>query len=170
MTRPLAGVKVVELAEGIAGPYAAKLLADFGADVVKVEPPGGDRTRHLGPFPGDGADPEQSALFLHLNTNKRSIVATPDDEMIDALIAAADIVIQSEPVPDPNLNSIPSVLARSRIEPMVSLTELMKQAETCGCSSTPQLNQTGELNETIWCRSRWVSSASKAAASSSDAK
>src|SRR5215470_2822656 len=54
------------------------------------------------------------------------------------------------PVPDPHLNSIPSVLARSRIDPMVSSTELMKHAEHCGLTSTPQLNHTGELNATIW--------------------
>lgn len=101
MTQPLSGVRVVELAEGIAGPYAAKLLADFGAEVIKVEPPGGDRSRRLGPFGAGGPDPEQSALFLHLNTNKRSIVAEPSDGVIDDLIATADVVIQSDPVPDP---------------------------------------------------------------------
>jgi hypothetical protein len=50
------------------------------------------------------------------------------------------------PVPDPNLNNIPSVLASVRIESMVSCTELMKQAEHCGAFSKPQLNQTGLLN------------------------
>ncbi|MCP3989944.1 MAG: CoA transferase, partial [Actinomycetia bacterium] len=75
MNQPLAGVRVLELAEGIAGPYAGKLLADYGADVIKVEPPDGDRRRRLGPFPSEESDPEQSALFLHLTTHKRSIVA-----------------------------------------------------------------------------------------------
>jgi hypothetical protein len=51
-----------------------------------------------------------------------------------------------DPVPDPNLNSIPSVLARPRIDSMVSCTELMKQAEHCGAFSKPQLNHTGLLN------------------------
>ncbi len=50
-----------------------------------------------------------------------------------------------EPVPDPNLNSMPSVLARPRIDSIVSCTELMKQAEHCGAFSNPQLNQTGLL-------------------------
>src|SRR5688572_17850147 len=54
-----------------------------------------------------------------------------------------------DPVPDPNLNNIPSVLARPRIESMVSLTELMKHAEHCGRGSIPTLNQTGELNDAI---------------------
>jgi hypothetical protein len=80
------------------------------------------------------------------------------------------IVDRFEPVPEPNLNSMPSVLASSRIDCIVSSTELMKQAETWGCSSMPQLNQTGELNETIWRTSKWVSSASNASASLSLAK
>src|SRR5213594_4686166 len=54
------------------------------------------------------------------------------------------------PVPEPHLKSIPSVLASSRIELIVSSTELMKQAEHCGFSSIPQLNHTGELNAIIW--------------------
>lgn len=99
--QPLHGVRVVELADGIAGPYAGKLLADYGADVVKVEGSTGDRARTLGPFPTDEVDPEQSALFLHLNTNKRSVVADPGDPRIDRLVAQADVVIQSTPMPDP---------------------------------------------------------------------
>ena len=101
MTQPLAGIRVVEFAEGIAGPYAGKLFADYGADVIKVEPPEGDYSRRLGPFPASGPDPEQSALFLHLNTNKRSVRAEPNEPVLFPLMAAADVVIQSEPVPDP---------------------------------------------------------------------
>ena len=55
-----------------------------------------------------------------------------------------------DPVPDPYLKSMPSVLARPRIESMVSWTELMKHAEHCGFSSMPTLNQTGELKAAIW--------------------
>src|SRR6266850_7645910 len=55
-----------------------------------------------------------------------------------------------EPVPEPYLNSIPSVFARVRIESMVSSTELLKQAEHCGFGSIPTLNQTGELNDIFW--------------------
>ncbi len=98
---PLAGLRVVELAEGIAGPYAGKLLADYGADVVKVESEDGDRSRRVGPFPDAVADPdapigddlEQSATFLHLNTNKRSVVA--DGALRDELFGWADIIISS---------------------------------------------------------------------------
>ncbi len=99
---PLDGLRVVELAEGIAGPYAGKLLADYGADVVKVEPTDGDRSRRVGPFP-DGQDgPDQSALFLHLNTNKRSVVAPADGALVRDLIGRADLVIQSRPEPEPS--------------------------------------------------------------------
>src|SRR5262245_35260452 len=55
-----------------------------------------------------------------------------------------------EPVPDPNLNSIPSVFARPRIDSIVSCTELMKHAEHCGAFSKPTLNHTGELNAAFW--------------------
>ena len=89
----------MELASDIAGPFAGKLLADFGADVVKVEPPEGDPARGHGPFPNDVVDREQSALFLHLNGNKRGIVADltrPDDrELVAALATECDVVIES---------------------------------------------------------------------------
>ncbi len=75
-----------------------------------------------------------------------------------------------EPVPEPYLKSIPSVFASSRIDCIVSCTELMKQADPCGCGSIPTLNQTGLLNDTFWWRSRCVSSASNTSASSADAK
>src|SRR3954471_2795028 len=70
--RPLVGVRVLELAEGIAGPYGGKLLADLGADVVKAEPPTGDVSRRRGPFRDPAApDPEASGFYLYLNAGKR---------------------------------------------------------------------------------------------------
>src|SRR6266571_331243 len=75
-----------------------------------------------------------------------------------------------EPVPEPYLNSIPSVLARERMESIVSSTELMKHAEHCGFGSIPTLNHTGELNAIFWWTRRWVSSAWKARRSSWVAK
>ncbi len=72
----LRGLRVVDLTQYVAGPYCTKLLADYGADVVKVERPGaGDVARRVGPFPNDEPDPERSALFLNLNTSKRSVAA-----------------------------------------------------------------------------------------------
>ena len=92
---PFDGVRVVEVATGVAGPYVGKLLGDYGADVIKIEPPGGDPARLNGPFVRDVADPEQSGLFLHLNTNKRSIVAEPHSELVAGLAAQADVIIES---------------------------------------------------------------------------
>src|SRR5689334_6452735 len=74
------------------------------------------------------------------------------------------------PVPDPNLKSMPSVLARPRIDSMVSSTELMKQAEHCGAFSKPQLNQTGLLNAACWCTSRCFKSSLNADSAEADAK
>ena len=72
--QPLSGLKVLDFTWHLAGPYGSKLLADYGADVVKVERPGGgDPARRYGPFPGDQPHLERSGLFLHVNTNKRSI-------------------------------------------------------------------------------------------------
>src|SRR6185503_1498496 len=74
------------------------------------------------------------------------------------------------PVPEPNLNSIPSVLARPRIESIVSFTELMKHADACGCFSIPTLNQTGLLKAAFCCTSRCVSSSEKLCRSSAVTK
>src|SRR5229473_5137440 len=74
------------------------------------------------------------------------------------------------PVPDPNLKSMPSVRASVRIESIVSSTELMKQAEHCGCVSNPQLNQTGLLNAAFWYTRMCFRSSLKACRSPSLAK
>jgi crotonobetainyl-CoA:carnitine CoA-transferase CaiB-like acyl-CoA transferase len=68
----LGGLRVLELASMVAGPYCTKIMGDLGAEVIKVEPPGGDAARWVGPFAGGRPDPELGVLFLHLNTSKRS--------------------------------------------------------------------------------------------------
>ena len=71
---PLQGVRVIEVAEGVAGPFCGRMLAAFGADVIKVEPaPSGDRTRALGPRLPGVKESEASTLFLYLNMGKRSV-------------------------------------------------------------------------------------------------
>lgn len=90
MAGALQGLRVLELAEGVSGPYCGKLLAGLGAEVIKLEPPQGDSSRREGPFPGDIPDPEKSGLFLHLNTGKRGIAAPAD---LDSLLREADVVI-----------------------------------------------------------------------------
>ena len=74
MSGPLQNIRVLDLTEDIVGPYATKLLADYGADVVKVEKPAGDRARQLGPFKGGDRHPDKSGTFFYFNTNKRSVV------------------------------------------------------------------------------------------------
>jgi len=93
-------VRVLDLSRWVAGDYCAKLLGDLGADVIKIEKPGeGALTRHQGPFPGDIPDPERSALFLHLNTNKRSVTLNLDSDsgrqiLLD-LARTADVVVEA---------------------------------------------------------------------------
>ena len=90
-------LRVIELAEGVAGPYCAKLFADLGADVIKVEPPGGDRARRAGPFKDGQPNPEGSGLFLYLNTNKRGVTAdiatTEGREAVLGLLEGADVLV-----------------------------------------------------------------------------
>jgi CoA:oxalate CoA-transferase len=72
--RAFTGLRVLDCTEGIGGPYCTKLLADFGAEVIKVEKPEiGDPVRGMGPFLDDDPHPEKSATFFYLNTNKKSI-------------------------------------------------------------------------------------------------
>ncbi len=96
----LSGVKVVELASRISGPYCGKILAQMGAEVIKVEPPEGDESRRLGPFPNHTPDPEKSALFLWLNANKYGVTLeatrSRDRSRLADLIQNADILIESE--------------------------------------------------------------------------
>jgi succinate--hydroxymethylglutarate CoA-transferase len=99
--RPLEGVRVVELAHVAAGPFAGMLLADLGADVVKVEPPTGDQMRGWPPFATDPEDPAQrfSHNFASVNRNKRSVVADlkdPEDlARVQGLVAVADVVVEN---------------------------------------------------------------------------
>ncbi|MBT4522617.1 MAG: CoA transferase [Halieaceae bacterium] len=69
----LNGIKVVDFGQMISAPFCAKLFSDYGADVIKVEAPGGDAARHMGPFPQDVPHPEKSGLYFINNTNKRGV-------------------------------------------------------------------------------------------------
>jgi len=99
--RALNGVKILEYTSFVTGPYCAKLLADLGADVIKIERPGsGDISRARGPFPGDVPDPEKSALFLYLNTNKMGITLdlkpATGSKIFKELVEWADILIEDK--------------------------------------------------------------------------
>ncbi len=98
--RPLKGVRVLELARILAGPWAGQVLADLGADILKIESPAGDDTRKWGPPFLDNPDGSQDAAYFHAcNRGKRSAVidfSTPQgQDKIKALIADADIVIEN---------------------------------------------------------------------------
>src|SRR5205085_2465484 len=92
MKGALAGLRVVEIAGEIAGPYCTKLLADLGAEVIKIEPPTGDPLRDWGPFPGGVHDPEKSGMFEYLNAGKRgaTIDLAVNSSPSHCLIASAD--------------------------------------------------------------------------------
>jgi len=100
--KALAGLKVLEYADLVSGPYCGKMLADLGAEVIKIERPGsGDRSRQLGPFPDDIPHPERSGLFLCLNANKLSITlnleVTTGLGIFKELVKEADILLENNP-------------------------------------------------------------------------
>ncbi|SPM41345.1 CoA transferase, partial [Mycobacterium numidiamassiliense] len=91
VTGRLAGLHIVEIAEEISGPYAAKLLVDLGAEVTKIEGPSPDPLRRWGPFPGGVPDPQRCGLFEYLNAGKRSATMADARE----LIAQADVLVEN---------------------------------------------------------------------------
>ena len=97
-SQPLTGIRVLDLS-GDLGVYCGKLLADVGADVIKVEPPGGDAMRKTGPFIAGADSPENSIHWRHYNTNKRSItlsIASDDGSaLLRRLADSADVVVES---------------------------------------------------------------------------
>ncbi|MFC1956657.1 CaiB/BaiF CoA transferase family protein [Chloroflexota bacterium] len=100
MEQLLSDIKILDLTHYIAGPYCTKLLADRGADVIKIEEPGkGDGARRLGPFFGNEPHPEKSGLFLHLNTNKRGITlnlkSVTGKKIFKKLLRGVDILVEN---------------------------------------------------------------------------
>ncbi len=99
MKKALNRVKVLEFCSKVSGAYSTKLMADLGAEVIKIEPPAtGDETRKKGPFPGDIPHPEHSARFLYLNTNKLGITLDPDSftgrQIFEKLVKEVDILVE----------------------------------------------------------------------------
>ena len=104
---PLAGIRVIDLTSVVVGPMVSLMLADYGADVIKVEPPSGDIVRNLA---GHAVTPNMSPKFLHLNRNKRSLaldLKQPDAyRALMKLVASADVLLW---------NVRPSAMARLRL-------------------------------------------------------
>ena len=98
----LSALRVLDLTSNRAGAYCTKLLAGFGAEVIKIEPPGGDPMRRLPPFCGEEG-PERSIPFLWLNTGKKSVVLDLADsagrEALDGWLRSVDVVVETLPAP-----------------------------------------------------------------------
>ena len=96
---PLTGIKVLDLSADIAGSFCARLLADYGADVLKVEPPDGSAMRRIGPFYHDDPHPEKSLFFLILNLNKKGVTlnlqSAAGRRILRELIPHIDLVIET---------------------------------------------------------------------------
>ena len=139
---PLQGIRVLEVAEGVAGPFCGRLLAAFGADVVKVEPtPHGDRTRALGPtLPGVKAS-EASALYLYLNMGKRSVTldwqSGEDVSELHRLAASSDMLIEDFSAEIRSDIGIDSVLAENPGLIDLSLTPFGTDGPYSGWRTTP---------------------------------
>ena len=100
MSGPLEGWQVLDLSQGVTGPYVTKLCSDYGADVIKVERPGiGDVSRRIGPFPGDDPHAEKSGMFLTLNTGKRGVTldlsTRTGRELLLQLAGQSDLIVES---------------------------------------------------------------------------
>src|ERR1700681_2677810 len=100
MAGALSSLKIVEIGELASAPYASKLMADMGAEVIKVERPAvGDRARLRGPFPGGTPHAEKSGLFLYLNTNKLGAtldISKPEGfALLEQLAAQADVWVHN---------------------------------------------------------------------------
>jgi crotonobetainyl-CoA:carnitine CoA-transferase CaiB-like acyl-CoA transferase len=97
----LKGLKIVEWGDFISAPYCTKLMADLGAEVIKVEKPGsGDESRQCGPFTGDVPHPEKSGLFLYLNSNKMGITldvrSSKGREILQELLRETDVFVENK--------------------------------------------------------------------------
>jgi len=108
-TGALAGLRVLDLT-GRMGGYSGLLLANLGAEVILIEPAGGDPLRRAGPFKNDSRDPERSLSFAAYHTNKRGIVLDLEDETgqqsLRQLACHADVLIEDKPVGDLERNGL----------------------------------------------------------------
>ena len=95
---PLSGLKVVEYCEFVSGPFCTKMLADLGAEVIKIERPEGDEARRRGPYLHDDPNPELSGLFLYHNTNKKGVTLNLESEkgreIFKELAKGADVLVE----------------------------------------------------------------------------
>jgi crotonobetainyl-CoA:carnitine CoA-transferase CaiB-like acyl-CoA transferase len=140
VTPPLCDVLVVDLASGIAGAYCTKLLADGGADVVKVEAPVGDPLRRWSASGAEIADGDDGPLFTYLASSKRSVVVDPAGDAADArqLVARADVVVWSPGSPLAELPAlVPEAIHRAAPAAVItSITPFGLDGPWCGRPAT----------------------------------
>ena len=134
MDRVLSGVKVLDLTHHIAGPYCTKMLADYGAEVIKVERPGdGDAARRLPPFFHDDPYPEKSGFFLYLNTNKKGITlnlkSDAGKDIFRRLLKDCDVLVENfSPRVMPSLGLDYETLAK--LNPRLVMTSISNFGQT----------------------------------------
>lgn len=97
---PLDGIRVLDVGDFISGPCCSMMMADLGAQVIKIEPPGaGDSSRRYGPFIDDAPGPDRSGLYLYLNRNKLGVTldvkTDAGRELLDRLVAVSDILVHN---------------------------------------------------------------------------
>ena len=150
MEQALSNIKVLDLTHYVAGPYCTKMLADYGAEVIKIERPGtGDGARRIGPFYNDDPHPEKSGLFLHLNTNKKSITLNLKTktgvQIFKELVRQADLVVENfRPQTLPALGIDYNVL--KEVNPRL----VMKKSNTpCFTVSKNNIRQESSLRELL---------------------
>lgn len=138
----LEGVRVVEIAQGVAAPFSTKLLADLGADVVKFEPPGGDYLRGIPPLL-DGLAEHSSAVFFYVNTSKRIVACDLSSENLReralGLVRRADLLVVDRSAKDLRDEGI-DVDALMREHPslvVLSLTPYGESGPSAGAPATP---------------------------------
>ena len=139
----LSDLRVVDLSvgefEGMAGAFCAKMFADFGADVIKVEPPGGDPSRKLGPFPHDNPDIDTGGMFRYLNTNKRGVTvdlnSSEGRDKLQDLCTTADVVVGAGFKPAPTLTYSDLVVLSPGIV-VVSVTPFGQTGPWRDCQAT----------------------------------
>ena len=130
----LDGIGVLDLSDGISGSYCAKMLAGFGAEVIKLEKPGpGDSTRIMGPFPGDIPHPEKSGAFLYHNTGKKSVTLNIETatgrDLLRQMVAGADVLVENfQPCVLPELGL--DYPALSAINPRLVMTSITGFGQT----------------------------------------
>ncbi len=136
----LHNLRVLECGDFVAAPYAATILGHLGADIVKIEPPGGDSNRRRGPFPAGKEGPETSGLHLFLDQAKRSVVADLETEagraLLRGLAASADLLIASGSVEDLRRKGL-TYEALQAVNPRLVVTSITPQGLQAADSSRP---------------------------------